>query len=156
MNCSEQLSIVQRGTAVGNDCCNSELGRNGVGHSSCAVRMGMLRAAPLCYALRRSARRSASFRNATSRILNHSRGSRYASESCEVRVQKISVASNHWVRPTPSLAGWRCNRAQGNRGGGRARKRRVLAMLCIWLCIGSACVGVFVGGLIVLLAARLP
>jgi hypothetical protein len=39
---------------------------------------------------------------------------------------------------------------------GRARKLRVLAMLCIWLCIGSACVGVFAGGLLVLLMARLP
>jgi hypothetical protein len=30
-----------------------------------------------------------------------------------------------------------------------------LAMLCTWLCIGTACAGVFAGGL-VLLAARLP
>jgi len=48
------------------------------------------------------------------------RWSRYASESCKVRVQKITIAFNHWVRPTRSLAGWRCNRAQGNRGWGRA------------------------------------
>src|SRR5262245_46354578 len=34
------------------------------------------------------------------------RGSRYAPESCKVRVQKITVAFNHWVRPTRSLAGW--------------------------------------------------
>src|SRR5262245_37379302 len=35
-------------------------------------------------------------------------------------------------------------------------KLRVLAMLCTWLCIGAACAGVFAGGLLVLLAARLP
>jgi hypothetical protein len=35
---------------------------------------------------------------------------------------KITVAFNQWVRPTRSLAGWRCNRAQRNRGWGRARK----------------------------------
>jgi hypothetical protein len=29
-------------------------------------------------------------------------------------------------------------------------------MMCTWLCIGAACAGVFAGGLLVLLAARLP
>ena len=29
-------------------------------------------------------------------------------------------------------------------------------MECIWLCIGAACAGVFAGGLVVLLMARLP
>jgi hypothetical protein len=29
-------------------------------------------------------------------------------------------------------------------------------MLCTWLCIGAACAGFFVGGLLVLLMARLP
>jgi len=29
-------------------------------------------------------------------------------------------------------------------------------MWCIWLCIGAACAGVFAGGLLVLLMARLP
>jgi hypothetical protein len=29
-------------------------------------------------------------------------------------------------------------------------------MECIWLCIGAACAGVFAGGLLVLLMARLP
>jgi hypothetical protein len=29
-------------------------------------------------------------------------------------------------------------------------------MLCAWLCIGTACAGFFAGGLLVLLAARLP
>jgi hypothetical protein len=32
----------------------------------------------------------------------------------------------------------------------------VLATLCIWLCIGAACSGVFAGGLVVLLMARPP
>jgi len=32
------------------------------------------------------------------------RGLRYAPESCKVRVQKITVAFGHWVRPTGSLA----------------------------------------------------
>src|SRR5262245_10325790 len=35
------------------------------------------------------------------------RGSPYASESYKVRVQKITVAFNHRVSPTRSLAGWR-------------------------------------------------
>ena len=30
------------------------------------------------------------------------------------------------------------------------------AMLCTWLCIGTLCAGFFVGGLVVLLTARLP
>jgi hypothetical protein len=38
------------------------------------------------------------------------------------RVQKITVAFSRRVRPTGALPGWRCNRAQGNRGWGRARK----------------------------------
>jgi len=29
-------------------------------------------------------------------------------------------------------------------------------MECIWLCIGAACAGVFAGGFVVLLMARLP
>ncbi len=29
-------------------------------------------------------------------------------------------------------------------------------ILCTWLCIGTACAGFFVGGIVVLLAARLP
>src|SRR5262249_34681977 len=67
---------------------------------------------------------------------NHARrGSRYASESCKVRVQKITVAFNHWVGPTRSLGGW-------------------LLAMCTWLCIGAACAGVFVGALLVLLMAR--
>ena len=36
------------------------------------------------------------------------------------RVQKITVAFNHWVRSTRSLAGWRCNRVQKEIGAGAA------------------------------------
>ena len=63
------------------------------------------------------------------------RGSRYASEACKARVQKITVAFNHWAGPTRSLGGW-------------------LLAMCTCLCIGAACAGVFVGGLLVLLMAR--
>jgi hypothetical protein len=55
----------------------------------------------------------------------------------KARVQEITVAFNHWVGPTRSLGGW-------------------LLAMCTWLCMGAACAGVFVGGFLVLLMARLP
>jgi hypothetical protein len=83
------------------------------------------------------------------------RGSRYASESWKARVQKNTVAFNHWVRPRRSLSGWGCNRAQRKSRLGPP-KLWLLAMECTWLCIGAVCAGIFAGGLLVLVMARLP
>ena len=49
-----------------------------------------------------------------------------------------------------------CRSLKSNQCPAVCSRLRVLAMLCTWLCIGTACAGVFAGCLVVLLAARLP